>query len=287
MRKLLILLLLIYTCHSYAAWHVFSVNGDVKRHTTQGWKSLIKGDELFPTDRIRMEQYASLSIIDNQSKKIYSVQSSKEAKLGDLIQQAKSASPSNIARYWKIVQNIMHNQNTEEFNGSAGVNYRDANADKTIASLLRRQLIGTSWSAIPSLHTDYALELHVISTEDGELSETVREGERVRLLVSNHSDMALFVAIMDVDAGGIPQVILPHDMPDMISHTLIPAYSTVMLPELVSFAPAGIDHLYLIAYDEPFDMQQVLTLIQTPETGSQAPSSVKLGSARLSLSIKH
>lgn len=287
MRKLLIFTLLICACNSYAGWFVFAVNETVERQTDQGWQILRKGDQLHPADSIRMSHYASLSVMDDKSKRVYSLQSPSPAQLADLMQQAQRTSPSNIARYWKTIQSIFRTGKAEERTGSAGVNYRDASADRMVAHLLLDQLNGQTWNNLPALDTDYQLELQVVSAESGELCHVLREGERVRFLVSNHSNRALFMAILDVDASGVPQVLLPMDAAEMISRAFVPAYSTVMLPEVLSFAPAGTDHLYLIAYDEPFDMEQVLLLMQSNESvTSLQDASARLGSAHLTVQIR-
>lgn len=286
MRKLLIFTMLLFACNSYAEWFVFAVNENVERQSAQGWQTLQKGDKLLETDNIRMSQYASLSVLDDKSKRVYTVQSSKEAKLADLMRQAQSTCSPNIARFAQTILNIFRSGDNSSLNGSAGVTYRDATADRMVADLLRRQMAGYTWGNTPVLHSDYRLELQVVSAENGETCHVVREGERVRLLISNHSNRALFVAIVDVDASGIPQVLLPQDTDEMISKMFVPAFSTVMLPEVLSFAPAGTDHLYVIAYDEPFDMQQVLTLMQATQAEQPISATAKLGCAQLNIQIR-
>lgn len=285
MRKLLVFILLICACNSYAGWFVFAVNETVERQSAQGWQALNKGDKLLGTDIIRMGQFASLSVLDDKSKRIYTLQTAKETKLAELMQQAQSSCSPNIARYAKTILNIFRSEDTEALSGSAGVNYRDAAADRIVADILRRQMEGYTWSNAPVLKSSYRLDLQMVSAESGEICQVVREGERVRLLVSNHSNRALFVAIVDVDASGIPQVLLPQDASEMISRMFIPAYATVMLPEVLTFAPAGADNLYMFAYEEPFDMQKVLALMPTasaemPATGAQ------LGTAQLVIQIR-
>lgn len=286
MRKLLIFTALFLACNSYAGWFVFAVNETVERQSAQEWQTLQKGDKLLGTDIIRMSQYASLSVLDDKSKRIYTIQTPKEAKLAELMRQAQSSCSPNIARFGKTILNIFRGEGNSASNGSAGVTYRDANADRMVANLLRQQMVGYTWSNTPVLHTDYRLELQVVSAENGEICHVVGEGERVRLLISNHSNRALFVAIVDVDASGIPQVLLPQDEDEMISKMFVPAFSTVMLPEVLSFAPAGTDHLYLIAFDEPFDMQQVLTLMQASLVEQPTSATQKLGSAQLDIQIR-
>lgn len=284
MRRLLTFILLICACSCYAGWFVFSVNETVERQSTQGWQELQKGDKLLPTDNIRMSQYASLSVLDDKSKRIFTLQSTAESTMSDLMRQAQSSCSPNLARYAKTLMSIFRSGNTEELKGSAGVNYRDANADRIVAGILRQQM--TDFHNY-QLSTDYRLELQAVSADNGEICQQVSEGERVRLLVSNHSNRALFVAILDVDAGGIPQVLLPLDANDMISRMFVPAYSTIMLPQVISFAPQGVDHLYLIAYDEPFDMQQVLRLMEEPEADAPLPDiAPKLGCAHLDIRIR-
>lgn len=285
MRKLLVFILLICACNSYAGWFVFAVNETVERQSAQGWQALNKGDKLLGTDIIRMGQFASLSVLDDKSKRIYTLQTAKETKLAELMQQAQSSCSPNIARYAKTILNIFRSEDTESLSGSAGVNYRDAAADRIVADILRRQMEGYTWANAPVLKSSYRLDLQMVSAESGEICQVVREGERVRLLVSNHSNRALFVAIVDVDASGIPQVLLPQDASEMISRMFIPAYATVMLPEVLTFAPAGADNLYMFAYEEPFDMQKVLALMPTasaemPATGAQ------LGTAQLVIQIR-
>lgn len=286
MRKLLIFIMLVCACNSYAGWFVFAINETVERQSAQGWMALQKGDKLLAADSIRMSPYASLSVLDDKTKRVYALQSATPVRLGELMKQAQSSSPTNLARYWKTIQSIFRTGNADERIGSAGVNYRDASADQMVAGYLCQQLREQPWKSIPALHSDYKLELQVVSAESGELCHTLREGESARLLVSNHSSKALFVAILDVDAGGVPQVLLPHDAADMFSHMFVPAYSTVMLSEIIRFAPAGVDHLYLIAYDEPFDMQHVLDLIPAVETNVSIPDvTPKFGSAHLTIPI--
>lgn len=297
MRKSLILIWLLCACNSYAGWFAFAVNDSVQHRSSRGWQAIQKGDPLSATDSIRMGRYASLSVLDDQAKRIYSLQTSRPALLSDLMRSAESTCSSNIARYAKAILRIFRSQEEESLLGSAGVSYRDAAADRAVADLLRQRMSGRAWSVAPVLASDYRMELQAVSLDRSEVCQVVREEERVRLLVSNHSNQALFVAVLDVDAGGVPQLLLPQDMNEMISHMFIPAYSTVMLPDVLSFAPAGIDHLYLIAYEEPFDMQQVLNLLQSNDSPTTPPSSSsslsssssstpKLGTAHLTLHIR-
>lgn len=287
MRKFLILILLLCTCYGYADWFVFAVNETVERQSNDGWQLLQKGDRLFATDNIRMSQYASLSVLDDQSKRVYPLQCTTETKLTDLMQQMQSSSSPALVRYAKTILNIFHSEDQEALVGSAGVSYRDAAADRIVADILRRRLNGNTWSNVSYLSSDYRLEMQSVCLDKGELCHIVNEGERIRLLVSNHSNRALFVAILDVDAGGSPQVLLPQNVNEMIGRMFIPAYSTVLLPEVLSFAPAGIDYLYLIAYDEPFDIQQVLTLMQTTDATIPVQTSTsKLGCTCLVMNIR-
>lgn len=287
MRKCLILILLTCTCQSYAAWFVFAVNETVERRSSEGWQLLQKGDPLFATDHIRMSQYASLSVLDDQSKQVYPLQCSDEMVLDDLMKHAQTTCSSAIARYAKTILSIFRSEEDESLIGSAGVAYRNAAADRIIADMLSRQMGDYAWHNIPTLRSDYRLELQAVSADNGELCQVVREEERVRLLVSNHSNRALFVAVLDVDASGVAQVLLPHDASEMISRMFIPAYSTVMLPEVISFAPAGVDHLYLIAYDEPFDMSHVLSLMQSADVATSTPISLaKLGFSHLVMHVR-
>ena len=281
-----LLLLLCMSCIVNAELRVFSVSGNVSRWTGTEWEELYKGKALQPTDRIRMTEYAQLSIADDKQKLLLPVQAEGEYTVEQLVITAKQHKTGFLKSCWNTVVAILNGDLVQEQQGGPGTEYRGErtteDTNKSIACELQKQLYNNDWSSL-SLQTYYRIELQLIDMQQGNLRTNLYLGELVRPLVTNHSNTPLFVGIVDYDGKGDAVSVLPTAPEQMFTSFLIPPFSTVILPFPFVFNEIGTEHLYLIASPELFNMERVLELLK--ETSGSAAATTPIGLAKAVIQI--
>ncbi len=239
-----------------ANYYVFSLTNRVERKGDNGWFPLVQGEQLIGSDSIRMEHYASLSIVDDKNEKVYAIQSTNPQSVSSLIKQSQRHSRW-LAQSWAVVKAILFGDELPQPQ-QLGVIYRDSKADEAVAGILQQRLNGQNWTAHTNLTSNGRIEIRLVDMNGGNMIDNVIEGDWVKLLVSNHSNQSLYITAVDIDETDNVTVILPTDITEVLQYQFIPPLSTVMLPYPIAFSPKGRDGLFVIGYPEPFDMENVL-----------------------------
>lgn len=281
-RIVIVYLLLMMAWPMMAEWYVFAQTGKVEYWQEETWCSLRKGQPLTGKELLRMEKNASLTVMDTEKKVAYVLQDERARKVKDLIADAQ---PSAWEKFWKLAMAVLHNEAEEIERGAAGTVYRDASADQTVAAAIRQRMQG-SWATLSLKESDYRMELQIMQFHQAKIVSQIMDGDRVEYVVTNHSRTPLFVAIVDIDDAGVISSALPCDEVSMLTKQLIPSLSTAVIDIPIVFTPSGRDHLVLIAYPEPFDMEHVLKILEETEVGREKNVNAKIGVAHCELIIR-
>lgn len=267
MKRFLFLLVSCFWLLSVRAdYYVFSTNNRVERKHNHTWSMVVQGESLNELDSIRMEAYASLSLLDDKEQKVYAVQCEKPQTVQHLVQQAQRQK-GWLSQTFSVAKAILSGQGQPSASQQYSVTYRSSKAEEAVAAVLKQRLQGNLWTAQTKLASDGRLEIQLKEMTSGNLIENVNENDWVQLLITNHTNTALYIAVVDVDKTNVPAPILPTDLAEVLLHQLIPPLSSVLLPYPLSFSPKGTDGLFVIGYPEPFDMTRVLE--QLPSAQAQ------------------
>lgn len=286
MRKLFLLFALSCFAVSLSAQHLFvlEINGTAEIKQKEKWVALVKAQALRDDDLIRTSKYGSLMILDKERGKEYAVQSTDGAKVQDLLVTQKSSVKRFAKEVVEVISDILFNKKDKEsaaFQTTGGVTYRSDNADEMIASWLKNNLnvrLEVGGSAYP-------ISLHVIDPFTYQTIHEVKVGDHAELMVMNDSDIPLYMNVIDVDSEGQMSVVIPKNEAEMMTTMLIPPHASVILPYPISFfEPKGVDHLILLAYPMPFNLQRVIALYEAGNVDVSLSAEVG-GSVRL-ISIK-
>jgi|GEM_PF-5445661 len=135
--------------------------------------------------------------------------------------------------------------------------------------------VATSDNQLVDLHFGAADKFQIYSVEGVDFQfldqfslqpvPQVEEGQHVIIQIENHTDTPLYTNIIDSDPTGEKFVLLPVNTIDSLSDVFIPPHSRIRLKSNpISFAPGGTsDELTLIAHSEPFNISNVMRLIQS------------------------
>lgn len=274
-KRLIIVLALMLTGIRVSAQElqVFSINGSAERLDGKVWKPLVKGQPLRGNDHVRTSHHGSLTILDNERRKVYAVQSERGGTVEALVGTQRAHAKSMTAEAFAEVKNAMFSKQDDRYSTRGGVTYRGGNTDEMLAAWLNTN-VNSSFSI---QHSAYSLALHAMNPATHKAVSSIEVGETVELMVTNSSDAALYVGIIDIDAEGMWNAVVDFC-------ELLPPHTAVVLPYPVEFfEPRGTDHLLLLAYPELFDIQRVLALRATTTADSKA---FEAGATQLAIKIK-
>lgn len=286
MRITFITLVLLCIAISISAQHLYvlNINGKAELKKNGEWVSLIKAQPLYDDNVIRTSKFGSVTILDKDRNKEYAVQSESGATVQALLSTQKSSVKRFTKEVVEVLSDILFSSKDNErknYQTTGGVTYRSDNADEAIAAWLKNSLNDQYEVAGSSYH----VSLEVIDSYTYQTIREIKAGDHADLMVMNDSDIPLYVNVVDVDAEGRWSVVIPKDETEMMTTLLMPPHASVILPDPINFfEPKGIDHLILLAYPMPFNLQRVIALCQAGNVDVSLFAEV--GGAVKSISIK-
>ena len=275
LRRLIILLTLMLTTLGVSAQEltVFAINGSAERLQGKEWKALMKGQPLQGSDRVRTSERGSLTLLDNERRKVYAVQSAQGGTVEALVGTQRARAKSMTAEAFAEVKRAMFSQPDDRYATRGGVTYRGGNADEQLAAWLDAHIT----SSFNIQNSSFTVALHATDPATHKAVRSVGVGGTVELLVVNESDEALHVSVLDVDAEGVWSAVSE-------GCELMPPHAAVVLPYPIEFfEPRGTDHLLLVAYPEVFDPQRVVALRDNTTVDGKT---VEAGAAVIKIEIR-
>ncbi|MBR6318917.1 MAG: hypothetical protein IKR50_00565 [Prevotella sp.] len=252
---------------------VFAINGSAERLQGKDWKSLVKGQPLQGSDRVRTSPQGSLTLLDNERRKVYAVQSAQGGTVEALVGTQRARAKSMTAEAFAEVKKAMFSQPDDRYATRGGVTYRGGNADEQLAAWLDAHIT----SSFNIQNSSFTVALHATDPATHKAVRSVGVGGTVELLVVNESDEALHVSVLDVDAEGVWSAVSE-------GCELMPPHAAVVLPYPIEFfEPRGTDHLLLVAYPEVFDPQRVVALRDNTTVDGKT---VEAGAAVIKIEIR-
>ena len=242
-----------------AQYYAYGINGEVQIMRNGNWQNVFSSMELRSTDLVKTDEYGNLTVLDRTNDKIYSMQSPEAQPLEQLIQNAQRKTPNPASEYIQGIFSKLFGRedaSLEKMKTIGGVTYRGEKEDWNIAGAL-------VYSAKPS----YPVSCMLLDWQTMEVVESVRDGGIYILQMNNMSDTPLYMNIIYTDEKGDTSAMLPLDERQTMLHLYIPAFSNVRLTGFpLSFSPAGVmNRMTLVASPMPFDLQNVLRYMQSPE----------------------
>lgn len=255
---------------------VYSFNGSVETNSSKEWRPAEIYQSLSLSDSIKMGAYSSISILDRKNERIYAIQKDGVNSVPDLIKEAgtrnKKQSRSVISYLWG---SFAGKNDVGDYSNSAGVVYRNSDINAAMAY------------AIENLSGSIPVEFALIDRGTGySIGELALVGNTAVILVKNHSNLDVFVNIIDIDACGGIAPCIPVSSAQSMTQLLIPANSQVLLDSfpIVFAEPRGEDKLILIASPEWFDVNAVVKALK--EKQFQVNTSIKAGVFKQRLMVK-
>ena len=273
-KRLVFLLAALWSLHiSAQELTVFAINGSAERLQGKDWKALVKGQPLQGSDRVRTSERGSLTLLDNERRKVYAVQSAQGGTVEALVGTQRARAKSMTAEAFAEVKRAMFSQPDDRYATRGGVTYRGGNADEQLAAWLDAHIT----SSFNIQNSSFTVALHATDPASHKAVRCVGVGGTVELLVVNESDEALYVSVLDVDAEGVWSAVSE-------GCELMPPHAAVVLPYPIEFfEPRGTDHLLLVAYPEVFDPQRVVALRDSTTVDGKT---VEAGAAVIKIEIR-
>lgn len=242
---------------------IYSVNGKVEhRSVSTDWKPVNGTCEISSADSLKMAPNSSVTILDRESESLVAVQKVGTNQVGKLLGNRKKSEDGALKEFFVYLWNSLRGGNdADSFRSSAGVVYRDNDANPAIADAVRK--------GRGSLNVDFDL-----LDESGEVIDGryVSVGEVVHIKVHNNTAYSLFVNLIDKDSRGSFSACLPVDSSTQLAQLLVPSYSEVILDSFpIAFGePKGKDTLILVTSPILFDINQVVSCLVSSHFTSSA-----------------
>lgn len=276
MRKILIILTAIILCsNAKAQYYVYEINGEAFVKGTS-WNPAYKTMSVQLSDYIRTDKYSSIVILDRNSDRLYTFQSTTPETLNTLIHEQKSSSHSLLKEVSQALFSALfktNNKSMEAYNNTSGVTYRNEDDDLHIAQALNA-----------SCSNSNKVTFRFIDPVTGQAVIQGKVGGLTIVEITNNTPSGLYINIADFDSEGNVAPIFPTDENNTMTHLYMPAYSVVRLENypIEFYYPCGTDKMVLVGYEKPFNMMNVLQLMETakPSTSSKVytySSSITIG----------
>lgn len=276
MRKILIILTAIILCsNAKAQYYVYEINGQAFVKGTS-WNPAYKTMSVQLSDYIRTDKYSSIVILDRNSDRLYTFQSTTPETLNTLIHEQKSSSHSLLKEVSQALFSALfktNNKSMEAYNNTSGVTYRNEDDDLHIAQALNA-----------SCSNSNKVTFRFIDPVTGQAVTQGKVGGLTIVEITNNTPSGLYINIADFDSEGNVAPIFPTDENNTMTHLYMPAYSVVRLENypIEFYYPCGTDKMVLVGYEKPFNMMNVLQLMETakPSTSSKVytySSSITIG----------
>ena len=269
--KFLILYLLTAVTIQAADIFVYGLTGNVMYFHNGEWNKVYKSLALEETDSLKMDAYSAVTLLDDTNVPI-PLQFSMTMSVKEAM---KSGTPVSVkSNRFKEILNGIRRQifvskqvSMENYNVRQGATYRSS---EEAENALAYAIYGNTKSG-------YNISFKLIDTETGiPVEKKVREEQILFVQVENHSELPLYVNLIDESADGLAPV-LPIDSHGLMSHLLVPAYATVRFDsKMMQFMMVGKGHdtLILLADTEPFDLMGVIDTVQKGAGKSNRPIGV-------------
>lgn len=224
------------------------------------WAPLNKGDRLYETDSIDIEELSCLVVEDLKVKKGYPLSKAGKDQIQHLVAYVSSRTIGKFALELAAVYRSLLEGNPVPTSGA--VVYKEASILPTICKQLvkissqdKPQNMSNVLRSLPQ-QRDTTLSLVYYDKYSGEEVASFFDAKDIGIGIRNNSDTALYVCIYDIKPDTIR--LLPR-----FEGTLVPANTLIQI-ETISLRSAGFvnDSLLLIAYPLPFDSKELL--IQRP-----------------------
>lgn len=265
MRKILIILTAIILCsNAKAQYYCYEINGEAFVKGTS-WNPAYKTMSVQLSDYIRTDKYSSIVILDRNSDRLYTFQSTTPETLNTLIHEQKSSSHSLLKEVSQALFSALfktNNKSMEAYNNTSGVTYRNEDDDLHIAQALNA-----------SCSNSNKVTFRFIDPVTGQAVIQGKVGGLTIVEITNNTPSGLYINIADFDSEGNVAPIFPTDENNTMTHLYMPAYSVVRLENypIEFYYPCGTDKMVLVGYEKPFNMMNVLQLMETakPSTSSK------------------
>ena len=265
MRKILIILTAIILCsNAKAQYYVYEINGEAFVKGTS-WNPAYKTMSVQLSDYIRTDKYSSIVILDRNSDRLYTFQSTTPETLNTLIHEQKSSSHSLLKEVSQALFSALfktNNKSMEAYNNTSGITYRNEDDDLHIAQALNA-----------SCSNSNKVTFRFIDPVTGQTVTQGKVGGLTIVEITNNTPSGLYINIADFDSEGNVAPIFPTDENNTMTHLYMPAYSVVRLNNypIEFYYPCGTDNMVLVGYEKPFNMMNVLQLMETakPSTSSK------------------
>ena len=257
MRRLtMILAALLMSLAAEAQYYVYESNGEALVRKNTGWTDAYKTMSVELSDSIRTAEYSSVVILDRTDSELYSFQSRQASTLENLIAGYKKSSKGLFREAIQGIYAAMFGKNEKSmdaYSKTSGVSYRDKDNDMIVAKALRAATSGTG-----------DIYFRLLDRYTGEQLVEARVGQLAVVEITNNTGQELFFNIADFDSEGNVAPILPCDDQQNMLHLFLPPHSVVRLNEypVEFYEPRGTDRLVLVAYPKPFNLMNVLQMLQ-------------------------
>lgn len=264
MRKILIILTAIILCsNAKAQYYVYEINGEAFAKGTS-WNPAYKTMSVQLSDYIRTDKYSSIVILDRNSDRLYTFQSTTPETLNTLIHEQKSSSHSLLKEVSQALFSALfktNNKSMEAYNNTSGVTYRNEDDDLHIAQALNA-----------SCSNSNKVTFRFIDPVTGQAVTQGKVGGFTIVEITNNTPSGLYINIADFDSEGNVAPIFPTDENNTMTHLYMPAYSVVRLNNypIEFYYPCGTDKMVLVGYEKPFNMMNVLQLMETAKTSTSS-----------------
>jgi hypothetical protein len=245
-------LFLIASAQAQDIW-VYSTNGSVEKLEHSAWSPIRSFEKIKLSDSLRMEDGASLTLLDRKNDKLYAIQAVGTHSIKDMIDgvraNAKKHPPGVMSYLWDVLRG---KNDADEYRHAAGVVYRDGDNSRRIAGAIK--------GFISQIPISYEL---IDENTLSQIGESVEIGQKAFFKVSNQSKNDVFVNFIAIDSEGNVSACIPVSLAQQITQLLIPAGSVVVLDKFpIRFSePKGLDTILLIASTDVFDVQSVVNYL--------------------------
>lgn len=238
---------------------VYDVKGEVFYWHNNKWDIAKPALRLEKSDSLKMGEYASITLLEG-SKKPYPAQFRDTRTVEEVLKQSQhTKKPLIIEAFQGLISEIVQplHVSVENYNENQGAADRGSGKEPKLAAALVNKAVESS-----------EISFQLIDATTGALiNDAVQEGTPLIAQVTNKAPLPLYVNIIDLSNGEMAPV-LPIGKDGDMRHLLIPANATVRLDRKdmrFSMFGKGTDQLILLADEEPFDVMQVIRLVNRPD----------------------
>lgn len=265
MRRIIIFIVAILLSTNLSAQcYVYETTGQVLVKLDSDWTQAYKTMQVQQSTLIKTDRYASIVILDRNNDMLYSFQSTTPQTLESLIKSQNKNSNSLLKEVSQELYNAMFKSNKKSMDAysyTSGITYRDENVDRYVAQALAY-----------SMSNSDAVSLRIVNMESDVAVSCVKIGELGVVEVTNNTGENLYVNVIDIDSVGNISPIFPMDEYQTMTHLYVPLHSVVRLSgfPIEFYEPRGVDTLVLVAYNKPYNIVNVVNMLQsvTPQNAA-------------------